>query len=130
MMGRGRLRRPPQSAVSFRRLADERVITSDPIAQAWFQLGGRWTLSIIFALMDEPASFGRLRSRVAGISANILSSRLARLIDDGLVVRNEQSSNMRALYALTGRGAELSGLRHELDRWSARIPPTASMAEK
>ena len=62
--------------------------TNCPVARALGLLGDRWTLLIVRDLLpDGPRRFSDLARTVAGSSPAILSNRLKRLEDSGLIER-------------------------------------------
>ena len=97
----------------------ERVVRSYeqrcPVTRALDVVGDRWTLVIVRDLLDGPRRFGRLRSDLAGISPTLLSERLARLVDGGLVVAGDDG------YELTERGRALTPVVDELGRWGVEL---------
>lgn len=94
---------------------------SDPdtaLQTALAQLGDRWTLQIVAALLDGPRRFGDLQADVAGIAPNVLSQRLKAMERDGLVVATPyQRRPPRFAYEVTARGRELDGVLHLLTAW-------------
>jgi DNA-binding HxlR family transcriptional regulator len=92
-----------------------------PLAEALARVGDRWTLLVVEALLDGPRRFSDLAGQVPGIAANILSDRLRRLEQAGLLVALPYSDRPpRAAYQLTADGAELAGALRLLARWGAR----------
>ena len=57
-----------------------------PLADALVQVGDRWTLLVVQALLPGPRRFNDLLGEIPGIAANILSQRLKRLERDALLV--------------------------------------------
>lgn len=96
------------------------------LARALELLGERWTLLIVRELMLGPRRFSDLKERLDGISASVLSQRLSRLEEDGLVSRSylepPAASNV---FELTEFGRGLEPAVFELIRWGARVlyPP-------
>jgi DNA-binding HxlR family transcriptional regulator len=71
-------------------------------------LGGAWTPNIVWYLREGPRRFNELRGDIGGISAKVLSARLRRLADDGLVTRSVLPTSPPTVeYALTEFGREL-----------------------
>lgn len=89
----------------------------DPLAAALEIVGGRWTLALIFELFDEPKSFNALKAALTGIAANILSRRLRRLAEAGVVEQVMVSG--RPAYALTERGRDLGLVRDGILAWAS-----------
>ncbi|MDP3747462.1 MAG: winged helix-turn-helix transcriptional regulator [Phenylobacterium sp.] len=83
-------------------------------------VGERWTLLIVRELPLGPKRFSDLAERLAGVSPALLTSRLAALIDNGLVRRVALPFNVQA-YELTASGRELQPAIRELIRWGGRF---------
>lgn len=100
------------------------------VAHALDLLGERWTLLIIRELMPGPKRFGSLRAALDGVSANMLSSRLGSLAEDGLVERIAIADSSGAFaYGLTDRGKGLRPVVDALAVWgSADLDPPALVA--
>ena len=82
------------------------------------QVGDRWTLQIVQALLAGPLRFGALQDVVGGISPNILSQRLKQLEADGIVLATPyQQRPTRYQYELTAAGSELVDVLRLLARW-------------
>jgi DNA-binding HxlR family transcriptional regulator len=97
--------------------ADELELLSHALAV----LGDRWTLVVIGGLLDGPQRYGDLQARVPGIAPNILSQRLKRLEEAGVITaRAYQQRPPRYLYELADGGRELAGAVRLLAEWGAR----------
>lgn len=93
------------------------------LATALDQVGDRWTLLVIAALLDGPRRFGELQEDIGGIAANVLTQRLRRLEGDGLVIARPYSERPpRFVYELTAPGTELADVLTLLAGWGARAP--------
>ncbi len=91
------------------------------LADALSFVGDRWTLSIIAALLEGPRRFADLEDELGGIAPNVLSGRLQRLADQGLVFAEPYSDRpQRFAYHLTERGRGLAGPIRLLAGWAAR----------
>ncbi len=89
-----------------------------PLSLALDQVGDRWTLHILMALLGGPKRFTELKQLLTGAGTNILSDRLRGLAANGLVSRttgNAPGSEIR--YGLTERGAQLGPVIGELATW-------------
>jgi DNA-binding HxlR family transcriptional regulator len=94
---------------------------STPLAEALAQVGDRWTLLVVEALLTGPGRFNDLLEQVPGIAANILSERLKRLEREGLLVSRPYSERPpRVAYQLTAEGRDLAGALRLLAQWGAR----------
>jgi DNA-binding HxlR family transcriptional regulator len=92
----------------------------NPLAQAVSQVGDRWSLLVVDALMQGPLRFGDLLDGIEGLAPNILSRRLKQLEADGLVVAEPYSQRpLRHSYQLTAAGQELAGVLRLLAQWAA-----------
>ena len=93
----------------------------DPLAVALEQIGDRWTLIIVRALMNKPQRYSDLRPFMVGSGSNVLADRLRRLADLGIVTR---SAGPRAgsdiTYQLTERGWTLAPVIEDLVRFGLR----------
>jgi DNA-binding HxlR family transcriptional regulator len=93
-----------------------------PIANALDLLGDRWTLLVIRDLLFlGKRRFGQLLSSPEGIPTNILTDRLRRLEERGLVEKVAyQLRPPRYEYQLTPMGMELLPVLRSLAEWSLR----------
>ena len=89
-----------------------------PLARALAQVGDRWTLLVVDALLGGPRRFNELQADVGGIAPNVLSQRLRQLEREGLVVAAPYSERpLRLAYELTGGGSALAGALRLLSQW-------------
>jgi DNA-binding HxlR family transcriptional regulator len=103
---------------SSRRIVDAPVVS--PLDAALRQVGDRWTLLLVEALLSGHRRFGELLEALDGLAPNILSKRLKALETGGLVTAVPYSQRpYRAAYALTASGAELAGALRLLAQWGA-----------
>jgi DNA-binding HxlR family transcriptional regulator len=92
-----------------------------PLASALEQVGDRWSLLLVEALLDGPARFSELGRLVPGIAPNILVDRLRRLERAGILVAEPYSQRpLRLTYRLTEDGQGLGGVLRLLAAWGAR----------
>ncbi len=92
------------------------------LARAAELLGQRWTLLIVRELLLGPKRFTDLRARLDGMSASVLSERLAHLEEAGLLRRFFlEPPAASTVYELTEDGRALQGPVHALIRWGARF---------
>ncbi len=92
-----------------------------PIARGLDRVGDRWTLLILRDLHAGPARFTDLQRGLTGIAANLLTERLAKLVEDGLAEKI-QGPHATTLYELTKLGRETRSLIFELAMFGARFP--------
>lgn len=84
-------------------------------------VGERWSLLIMRELLLGPRRFGEIRAALPGLSANILTQRLAGLEQSGIVVRRAGGGKVQ-LYALTAWGLECEPIIMAMGRWALRSP--------
>ena len=86
-------------------------------------LGERWSLLIVRELMFGPRRFTDIRAQLPGISAKVLTERLAGLEAHGVVQRVTAPEPAPAqLYALTEWGYATEPIMQALGRWAAASP--------
>jgi DNA-binding HxlR family transcriptional regulator len=90
-----------------------------PLARGLDVIGERWTLVIVHNLLGGPARFGQLKAGLPGIGTNVLSDRLRKLEQAGVIERTAASVGHGVEYALTDRGRALGPLMAEVRRWGA-----------
>jgi DNA-binding HxlR family transcriptional regulator len=94
---------------------------SASLSHALAVIGDRWTLQVVADLLEGPKRFGELAEALAGISPNVLTTRLRQLERAGLVVATPYSQRpVRLAYALSDSGRELGGAISLLSAWGAR----------
>jgi DNA-binding HxlR family transcriptional regulator len=93
------------------------------IPRALDRVGERWALMIVRELILGPKRFTDLRAGLPNASPNVLSQRLRRLEDDGIVQRRKLPPPAGSrVYELTEWGMELEPVLTALGRWGARAP--------
>ncbi len=91
-------------------------------------ISGPWTTYILWQLgQHESVRFGALKRLVPGISSRVLTERLRKLEDAGLVTRNHKPTiPPEVSYALSDRGRELRNVLEGLNalsiKWSLSAP--------
>ena len=98
--------------------------TNCPVARALDLLGDRWTLLIVRdLLLDGPRRFSDLACTMVGSSPAILSNRLKRLEEAGLIARRFYSQHPpRAEYLLTDMGKDLAPVLGALRQFGETLP--------
>lgn len=87
------------------------------IARALEAVGERWTLLIVRELLRHPSRFGQLEQRL-GISKNILTNRLAKLGELGIVTKAPYTESRDwSEYQLTQKGTDLFPAISALMAW-------------
>jgi DNA-binding HxlR family transcriptional regulator len=95
-----------------------------PVAHALELLGDRWTLLIVRdLLLGGPRRFSDLARTMVGSSPAILSNRLKRLEEAGLIKRRFYSQHPpRAEYLLTDNGKDLAPVLRALRQFGEKLP--------
>lgn len=88
------------------------------LARALDLVGERWTMLLLRELLFGPRRFGDLLEGLPGIGPNLLSARLRRLQDEGLVTQKTLPAPAGSrVYTLTERGRGLEDALVALARW-------------
>ena len=93
-----------------------------PINYALENLGDKWTLLVIRDLVFEGKRFYKefLQSK-EGVATNILSDRLKRLEQEGMIVSKVyEEQRTQKVYSLTEKGKDLIPILVEMIYWSAK----------
>jgi DNA-binding HxlR family transcriptional regulator len=92
-----------------------------PIGRAADAVGDRWTLLIMRNAMVGMSRFDELRAEL-GIADNILSNRLGRLVEAGLLTKvpYRDRGRTRHEYRLTTAGADMLPVLNALANWGVR----------
>ncbi|HIW90414.1 MAG TPA: helix-turn-helix transcriptional regulator [Candidatus Corynebacterium avicola] len=81
-------------------------------------IGGKWSMLILWELLQEECRYAELQRRVGGISQKVLSSELKSLVASGLVDREvEPTVPPQVTYRITERGRSLDQVFSALQRW-------------
>jgi len=92
-----------------------------PDARALSLVGDRWLMVIVRDLAAGPLRLDELRRLLPGVSAGALESRLAKMVDERLIVRRRiRSLPPRVDLELTDRGRALLPVIGEIARWELR----------
>lgn len=92
-----------------------------PVIETAKLVGKRWSLILIYNLMDGPKRFNELLRVTEGISSKSLSQNLSGLVEEKLVKRKVYSSSpIRVEYSLTEKGRDLKGLIEAMRIWGER----------
>lgn len=89
-----------------------------PIARGLDVLGDPWVLLVLREVLMGTHRYDELREAL-GVADNVLSSRLRRLVDQGLLTRRPYNAGngRRAEYALTEAGADAMPVLNALVLW-------------
>ncbi len=110
---------PHPGARAHRRssIAAEDIAATQPLMQRSFEiLGDRWTAMTVAAAFYRHRRFGEFQDAL-GIASNILSERLARLVELEVLTRGDEA---RDGYRLTEQGLDLFPIIVALLRWGDR----------
>ncbi len=86
----------------------------DPVGRALDRVGDRWTLVLVRHLLGGARGFQELRART-GIAPRVLSARLRRLVQEGVV--EPVTASGRGAYGLTDHGRSLEPIVAAIARW-------------
>ena len=102
------------------------------LAHALELVGERWAMLILRELAYGPRRFSGLKADLSGISANVLTQRLAELEQRGIVRKTRLPPPASVqVYEATEWGLEVEPLIGALGKWAARSPlhnPTLPMS--
>lgn len=101
-------------------VGQDEAVTSG-LDEAMAQVGDRWALLVVDALLEGPRRFSELQGDIPRVAPNVLTARLRRLERQGLVVAVPYSERPPRLeYRITESGRELAGVLRLLARWGSR----------
>ncbi|MGA9565635.1 MAG: helix-turn-helix domain-containing protein [Candidatus Korobacteraceae bacterium] len=92
--------------------------------------GDQWSLLIVrdIVLMNRRHFRELLTQSQEGIASNILADRLQRLVEQGILVKCQDTSHkQKAIYSLTERGIELLPLLMEMAAWGNKYLPASKL---
>ena len=89
-----------------------------PVACTLDIVGDRWTLLVVRDLMLGRSRFKEFRASPEGIPTNILSDRLNRLLESGIVRQIPAADGTKRMaYELTDKGHALRPLMKAIKKW-------------
>jgi DNA-binding HxlR family transcriptional regulator len=89
-----------------------------PLSMALEDVGDRWTLHIVYALLDGPKRYADLHAFLRGAGSNVLGDRLKRLVGSGIISRRTgEIPGSDTTYQLTDRGRGLAPAIQGLVAW-------------
>ncbi|MCG8338560.1 MAG: helix-turn-helix transcriptional regulator [Proteobacteria bacterium] len=90
-----------------------------PIRNVVAQIGDKWSMLILFSLVDGPDRFNSLKSRIEGISQRMLTQTLRDLEREGYVSRKVYAEvPVRVEYKLTEMGNKIIKPLFNLVSWA------------
>jgi DNA-binding HxlR family transcriptional regulator len=112
---------------------DMRVIAECGLPSALEVMGERWSFMILRASFNGIRHFEDFQGQL-GIARNILSNRLARLVENGILKREPVPDDRRRIeYRLTEKGIDLLptliALRQWGEKYSARMPSSLTIVD-
>jgi DNA-binding HxlR family transcriptional regulator len=116
MERRMKKRRPRTPDIAFR--------SGCPIATTLDLVGDRWSLVIVRDMIVGKAKFGEFLASPEQVPTNILTARLRRMEQVGLVVRQAyQNHPARYEYRLSDKGMALLPVLQDMCRWANTYVP-------
>ena len=92
-------------------------IESSGMGSAVRQIGDSWSLLIVWSALHGTTRFDSFQLRL-GVARNILSNRLSKLVDEGILVKRPVHSGARRLeYRVTGKGEALRPALELIEGW-------------
>ncbi|HLO41244.1 MAG TPA: helix-turn-helix domain-containing protein [Phycisphaerales bacterium] len=89
-----------------------------PVACTLDIIGDKWTLLVVRDLALGKSQFKEFMASPERIATNILTDRLGRLLEHGLVERRQSPEHEgREVYVLTGKGESLIPLLRSIALW-------------
>jgi DNA-binding HxlR family transcriptional regulator len=96
----------------------QRDYTKCPLTAALKKVGGKWKPIILLNLRTGARRFGQLDYLIPDISRKVLTSHLAEMVEDGLIIRTSYPETPpRVEYSLTEKGRELVPIFKSLGDW-------------
>lgn len=110
------------------------LLTECALPAALEAVGERWSFLILRGVFNGLHHFEEFQSTL-GIARNILSNRLARLVEHGILQREPDPSDRRKVaYTLTAKGRELLpvliALRQWGERWVSGVPSNPVLVDR
>jgi len=110
------------------------MLTNCALPAALEAVGERWSFLILRGIFNGLHHFEEFQSTL-GIARNILANRLARLVDHGILQREQDLSDRRKIaYTLTQKGTALfpalMALRQWGEKWVAGMPSNPVLVDK
>ena len=95
-----------------------------PIATTLAFVGDRWTLVIVRDMLTGKKRFAEFLDSPERITTNVLTDRLTRMEQGGLVQKTAYQTNpVRYEYELTEKGVALHPLLQDMCRWANQYEP-------
>jgi len=114
--------------------ARKNPVVNCPLTAAWAAVGGKWKLTIVYWLSEQPLHFAALKRQLdavsQGVSQKVLAQQLRELIADGIVTRERTgAAPAPVIYSLAPYGKSVMPLLETVRLWGlAHIARTAGGA--
>lgn len=113
---------------------DKALLVNCALPAALEAVGERWSFLILRGVFNGLHHFEQFQSTL-GIARNILSNRLARLVEHGILERQQDAADRRKVaYRLTQKGRELLpvliALRQWGERWVSGLPSNPVLVDR
>ena len=96
-------------------------IESGGMTSAARQIGDSWSLLTVWEALQGTPRFDNFQNRL-GVARNILSNRLAKLVDEGILVKRPVRTGARRLeYRVTRKGEALRPALEMIEGWASRV---------
>ena len=107
---------------------DDLATDSCPVARAMSVIGDRWTLLIVRDCFLGKSRFEQFQTSL-GVTRHVLSARLKRLVETGVLERNPYSTRpLRYDYRLTDKGRDFAPALVGLKDWGKKHMPVRKPA--
>lgn len=93
-------------------------------------IGGKWSMSIIYALSHRTMRFSEIERMVPGINTRMLVKELKNMEINGIVTREVFATVPPTVeYTLTAKGQKLKPIIDELHKWGVEHQHVGDLAE-
>ncbi|WP_339234071.1 helix-turn-helix domain-containing protein [Paenibacillus sp. FSL R5-0517] len=90
---------------------------SEKLCSTYNILTKRWSIHILYVLLNNPKKFKEIYQEIGGISEMMLARRLVDLQKEHLITKNLNSNKVYPKYVLTEKGRALSSFIPTLIQW-------------
>ncbi len=91
-----------------------------PVETTLLLISDKWVVLILRDLMTGTKRFGELRNSITGVSQKVLTEKLRKMEEDGLLVREVfPEIPLRVEYTLTDLGRSLSPILSAMEQWGS-----------
>ncbi|WP_462151927.1 winged helix-turn-helix transcriptional regulator [Pseudoalteromonas xiamenensis] len=100
-----------------------------PISNVLDLVGDKWSLLILRDLLFfNKKSYLDLQNSDEKVASNILSNRLEKLEQEGLIAKQQDEKDKRKkIYTLTGKGVDMLPILLDMILWSAKYSPDTNI---